>query len=642
MSEESVHHRPLIQHSSSHALLGEENHFRRRGNVWSAVAHIITGVIGAGVLSLAWSVAQLGWIGGPITIILFAFTTFLSAYFLSDCHKFPHPQHGIIRSSSYMDAVKLYLGETRHRLCGGLVLTSLFGTTIAYIITSTTSIRYDNDKDHNAITSFLRHQFCILAAGFNYGEWNPLSWMLGEKMAVQNSLQIARNGRGAYDDDGRVKRTGTLWSAVAHIITAIIGAGVLSLAWSTSQLGWIAGPVFLLFCAFVTYISSFLLSDCYRILDPVTGKRNYSYISAVRIYLGNKRTWLAGFLQFLSLYGACTAYVITTATCLRAILKSNCYHKEGHQAPCKYGDSMYMVLFGLVQVVMSFIPDLHNMVWVSVVAAIMSFTYASIGLGLGITTVIQNGRIMGSVTGVPASNIVDKLWLVFQALGDIAFAYPYTVILLEIQDTLKSPPPENNTMKKASMIAILITTFFYLCCACFGYAAFGDQTPGNLLTGFGFFEPYWLIDFANACIVLHLVGGYQIYCQPIYGAVDRWCSRKYPNNGFVNNLFRLKLPLLPAFQINMFRICFRTAYVISTTGLAILFPYFNQVLGVLGALSFWPLAIYFPVEMYFVQKKIEAWSRKWIVLRTFSLFCFLVSLLGLVGSLEGIISEKLS
>jgi len=74
---------------------------------------------------------------------------------------------------------------------------------------------------------------------------------------------------------------------VAHIITATIGAGVLSLAWSTSQLGWIAGPFFLLFCAFVTCISSFLLSDCYRNLDPVTGKRNYCYMDAVRIYLGS-------------------------------------------------------------------------------------------------------------------------------------------------------------------------------------------------------------------------------------------------------------------------------------------------------------------------------------------------------------------
>ncbi|MBZ5798082.1 amino acid transporter, partial [Burkholderia contaminans] len=32
---------------------------------------MITGVIGSGVLSLAWSVAQLGWIAGPTAIICF-------------------------------------------------------------------------------------------------------------------------------------------------------------------------------------------------------------------------------------------------------------------------------------------------------------------------------------------------------------------------------------------------------------------------------------------------------------------------------------------------------------------------------------------------------------------------------------------
>jgi len=78
-----------------------------------------------------------------------------------------------------------------------------------------------------------------------------------------------------------------LKSAVAHIITAVIGSGVLSLAWSTSQLGWIGGPVALIFCAIVTYISSFLMSECYRTPDPVTGKRNYSYMDAVRIFLGS-------------------------------------------------------------------------------------------------------------------------------------------------------------------------------------------------------------------------------------------------------------------------------------------------------------------------------------------------------------------
>ena len=78
-----------------------------------------------------------------------------------------------------------------------------------------------------------------------------------------------------------------------------------------------------------------------------------------------------------------------------------------------------------------------------------------------------------------------------------------------IKDTIKSPP-ENKVTKRASAIAVIVTSVFYLGCGCFGYAAFGNNTPGNLLTGFGFYEPYWIVDFANVCIIVHLIGGYQV------------------------------------------------------------------------------------------------------------------------------------
>jgi len=79
-----------------------------------------------------------------------------------------------------------------------------------------------------------------------------------------------------------------------------------------------------------------------------------------------------------------------------------------------------------------------------------------------------------------------------------------------MKDTLKSPPSESLTMRRASTISLAVTTSFYLLCGGFGYAAFGNNTPGNLMTGFGFYEPYWLLDLANACIAIHLVGGYQV------------------------------------------------------------------------------------------------------------------------------------
>ncbi|XP_042449435.1 probable amino acid permease 7 isoform X3 [Zingiber officinale] len=311
------------------------------------------------------------------------------------------------------------------------------------------------------------------------------------------------------DERGK-KRTGTLWTAIAHIITAVIGAGVLSLAWSIAQLGWVAGPVAMLLFAAVTLFQSSLLADCYRSPDPEHGEfRNHHYMDAVRHFLGERSYWVCGSIQQLCLFGAGLTYTITSATSMRAIKKSDCYHREGHSAPCSYGDTFYALLFGVVQIVFSQIPDFHEMAWLSALAAAMSFSYSTIGLGLGLAKVIGNGTVRGGIGGVSMATTSQKVWRISQALGDIAYAYPYSIILFDIEDTLRSPPPENQTMKRANTISILITTIFYLCCGCFGYAAFGEDTPGNLLTGFGFFEPYWLIDFANACIVVHLVGGLQ-------------------------------------------------------------------------------------------------------------------------------------
>ncbi|KAH7674260.1 Amino acid transporters domain-containing protein [Dioscorea alata] len=447
-----------------------------------------------------------------------------------------------------------------------------------------------------------------------------------------------------YDQDEEIHRTGTLKTAIAHIITAVIGSGVLSLAWSTAQLGWIAGPLAMVFFAVVTMIQSSLLTDCYRSPDSELGHiRNRTYMDAVRIILGGKKNlWICGLFQQISLIGCGIAYTITAATSMRAIQKSNCYHKEGHKAPCEYATYHYMLVFGGVQVVFSQIPDFHNMEWLSIVAAVMSFCYSTIGFGLGVAKVITNGTIKGSIKGVPMPTTAQKIWRISQGLGDIAFAYPYSLILLEIQDTLKAPPAENKTMKKASMASILITTFFYLCCGCFGYAAFGNTTPGNLLTGFGFYEPYWLVDFANVCIIVHLVGGYQVYSQPIFAFFDRWFTKKFPNSWFINKAYTIKLPALPPYRLTLFRLCFRTLFVASTTGIAMIFPYFNDVLGILGSLNFWPLAIYFPVEMYFVQRNVIPWSKNWIILQTFSLACLLISLFSLIGSVQGLISDRLN
>ncbi|CAM8973175.1 unnamed protein product [Rhodiola kirilowii] len=448
-------------------------------------------------------------------------------------------------------------------------------------------------------------------------------------------------GSKCFDDDGRVKRTGTVWTASAHIITAVIGSGVLSLAWATAQLGWVAGPSVLFLFSFVTYYTSTLLSVCYRSGDSVNGKRNYTYMDAVRSYLGGSKVTLLGWIQYLNLFGVAVGYTIASSISMMAIKRSNCYHASGGKDPCKINSNPYMIGFGVAEILLSQIPDFDQLWWLSSVAAVMSFTYSTIGLGLGIAKVAETGQIRGSLTGISIGTVTEsqKIWRSFQALGNIAFAYSFSMILIEIQDTLKSPPSEAKTMRKATLLSVVVTTAFYMMCGCFGYAAFGDLAPGNLLTGFGFYNPFWLLDIANVAIVIHLVGAYQVFCQPLYAFIEKKAAEKFPESDFITKDILVPLPGLKSFKLNLFRLVWRTVFVIITTLISMLLPFFNDVVGLLGALGFWPLTVYFPVEMYISQKRIAKWTTRWISLQILSMACLIITIAAAVGSIVGVVSD---
>uniref|UniRef100_A0A0E0MDE0 Amino acid transporter transmembrane domain-containing protein n=1 Tax=Oryza punctata TaxID=4537 RepID=A0A0E0MDE0_ORYPU len=481
---------------------------------------------------------------------------------------------------------------------------------------------------------------------------------MGKAAAMEVSAAAAEAGmmdQGEWrDDDGRARRTGTVWTASAHIITAVIGSGVLSLAWAIAQLGWVAGPAVMLLFAFVIYYTSTLLAECYRSGDPCTGKRNYTYMDAVRANLGGAKVRLCGVIQYANLFGVAIGYTIAASISMLAIKRADCFHEKGHKNACRSSSNPYMILFGVVQIVFSQIPDFDQIWWLSIVAAIMSFTYSTIGLSLGIAQTVANGGFMGSLTGISVGagvTSMQKVWRSLQAFGDIAFAYSYSIILIEIQasssprrhccilcfltssDTIKAPPPsEAKVMKRATMVSVATTTVFYMLCGCMGYAAFGDKSPDNLLTGFGFYEPFWLLDVANAAIVVHLVGAYQVFVQPIFAFVERWAAATWPDSGFISRELRVG-----PFSLSVFRLTWRTAFVCATTVVSMLLPFFGDVVGLLGAVSFWPLTVYFPVEMYIVQRGVRRGSARWICLKVLSAACLVVSVAAAAGSIADVV-----
>ncbi|CAD6268079.1 unnamed protein product [Miscanthus lutarioriparius] len=448
------------------------------------------------------------------------------------------------------------------------------------------------------------------------------------------------------------ERQGTVWTATSHIVAAVVGSGVLALAWTVAQLGWVVGPLVLVGFSCVTYYTSALLADCYRYPDPVDGAVNREYIDAVRCYLDRKNVVLCGCAQYVNLWGTLVGYTITASASMIAVKRVNCFHRDGYGAAgCNPSGSTYMVVFGLFQLLLSQLPSLHNIAWLSVVAVATSFGYSFISLGLCAAKWASHdggSDVRGTLAGAAVDVPREKAFNVLLALGNIAFSYTFADVLIEIQDTLRAPPAENKTMKKASFYGLGMTTVFYLALGCTGYAAFGDDAPGNILTGFAFYEPFWLVDVANVCVIVHLIGAYQVFAQPIFARLESCVACRWPDAKFINATYYVRVPpclLLrsstsspPAtVAVAPLKLVLRTIVIMFTTLVAMLLPFFNAVLGLIGALGFWPLSVYFPVNMHMARLKIHRGELRWWLLQAMSFVCLLISIAASIGSVQDIV-----
>jgi hypothetical protein len=117
-----------------------------------------------------------------------------------------------------------------------------------------------------------------------------------------------------------------------------------------------------------------------------------------------------------------------------------------------------MLAFSVVQVVLSQFPGLEHITWLSVVAAAMSFAYSFAGLGLSVGHWVSRGGggLGGRVAGAAAASSTRKLWNVLLALGNIAFAYTFAEVLIEIQVSTYIARACNQPL----LFGQLVTTFF--------------------------------------------------------------------------------------------------------------------------------------------------------------------------------------
>lgn len=99
----------------------------------------------------------------------------------------------------------------------------------------------------------------------------------------------------------------------------------------------------------------------------------------------------------------------------------------------------------------------------------------------------------------------------FSALGSVAFAYGGHNVVMEVQATMPSTQekPSKKPMWKGVIFVYVIIGLCYIPVAIIGYRMFGNKVNENILVSLH--KPKWFVAMANMFVMVHLVGGYQVY-----------------------------------------------------------------------------------------------------------------------------------
>ncbi|XP_008648430.1 lysine histidine transporter 2 isoform X1 [Zea mays] len=392
----------------------------------------------------------------------------------------------------------------------------------------------------------------------------------------------------AADDDWlpiNARRNAKWWYAAFHNVTAMVGAGVLTLPYAMSELGWGVGVTVLVLSWVITVYTLWQMVEMH---ECVPGKRFDRYHELGQHAFGEKLgLWIVVPQQLVVEVGLNIVYMITGGQSLQKFHDMVC-HGRCRRIKLPY----FIMVFASVHFVLSQLPDFHSISSVSLAAAVMSVGYSAIAW----TASAAQGKAAEAEAdySLRATTTPGKVFGFLGALGDVAFTYAGHNVVLEIQATIPSTPgkPSKKPMWKGVIVAYVVIVACYLPVVLVGYWAFGNGVDENILITLN--RPRWLIAAANMMVVVHVVGSYQVYAMPVFDMIETVLVRKYW--------------FTPGFRL---RLIARTVYVALTMFVAITFPFFSELLSFFGGFAYAPTSYFLPCIMWLIIYKPRRFSLSW-------------------------------
>ncbi|KAL5991146.1 Lysine histidine transporter 1 [Asimina triloba] len=306
-------------------------------------------------------------------------------------------------------------------------------------------------------------------------------------------------------------RNAKWWYSAFHNVTAMVGAGVLSLPFAMSELGWGPGVAVLILSWIITLYTLWQMVEMH---EMVPGKRFDRYHELGQYAFGEKLgLYIVVPQQLIVEVGVCIVYMVTGGKSLKKFHDTVC-------ETCKEIKLTYFIMiFASVHFVLSQLPNFNSISGVSLAAAVMSLSYSTIAWGASVDKGKQ-ADVSYSYRRDPKDSTTRIVMNFFGALGDVAFAYAGHNVVLEIQATIPSTPekPSKKPMWKGVIVAYIVVALCYFPVALVGYWAFGNSVDDNILLTLK--KPDWLIAMANMMVVVHVIGSYQIYAMPVFDMME--------------------------------------------------------------------------------------------------------------------------
>ncbi|CAK9326197.1 unnamed protein product [Citrullus colocynthis] len=377
-------------------------------------------------------------------------------------------------------------------------------------------------------------------------------------------------------------RNAKWWYSAFHNVTAMVGAGVLSLPSAMASLGWGPGVTVLVISWVVTLYTLWQMVEMH---EMVPGKRFDRYHELGQYAFGEKLgLYIVVPQQLVVEVGVNIVYMVTGGQSLKKFYDTLC------PSCTKIKQTYFIMIFASVHFVLSHLPNFNSISGVSLAAAVMSLSYSTIAWAASVHKGIQEDVQYG----YKAHSTSGTVFNFFTALGDVAFAYAGHNVVLEIQATIPSTPdkPSKGPMWRGVIVAYIVVALCYFPVAIIGYWMFGNSVKDNILLSLE--KPTWLIATANMFVVIHVIGSYQIYAMPVFDMIETVLVKR--------------LHFKPSFLL---RFMSRNIYVGLTMFIGITFPFFGGLLGFFGGFVFAPTTYFLPCVMWLAIYKPKKYSLSW-------------------------------